>query len=217
MPPTSGGLSEGKESTTPLTAIRNTELWNTHDGVIGVYPWASKYLGDHQIKIQAGINGDIGTHMEATLLASKLLGKCGVFWSHLAEEIEKLQMHLVNATYREDATAEGRADLWTMVLPMVRVIWMDLGKVRLEAETDYGSKTPAVIVGHYLWETLQNHRVMDNFMRTHLGQHQEVPPHITLYMLEHRAPQVEVLALKKKLEEKAKTLIKMEKTCKELR
>ena len=176
MPPTSGGLSEGKESTTPLTAIRNPELWNTHDGVIGVYPWASKYLGDHQIKIQAGINGDIGTHMEATLLASKLLGKCGVFWSHLAEEIEKLQMHLVNATYREDATAEGRADLWTMVLPMVRVIWMDLGKVRLEAETDYGSKTPAVIVGHYLWGTLQDHRVMDNFMRTHLRQHQEVPP-----------------------------------------
>ena len=51
---------------------------------------------------------------------------------------------------------------------MVRVIWKYLRKVRVEAETTYGSDKTAVMVGQYLWGTLQAHRVMENFLRTHL-------------------------------------------------
>ena len=32
VPPILGGLGEGKELTTSLTAIRTPELWNAHDG-----------------------------------------------------------------------------------------------------------------------------------------------------------------------------------------
>ena len=53
-------------------------------------------------------------------------------------------------------------------------------------------------------------------MGTQFRQHPEVDPHTTLYLFEHRPPQVEVLALKHIVEAQDKDLNKMEKTCKEL-
>ena len=77
--PILGELGEGKESTTPLTFIRTLELCKAHDGVRGLYPRASKYLQDQRLNINAGINRELGCHMEARILAIKLLGKCCVF------------------------------------------------------------------------------------------------------------------------------------------
>ena len=84
VPPILLGLGEGKELTTPLTSIRTPELWNSHDGVRGVYPRAYKSLRDYKLKLNEIINRYLGCHMEARLLASELLGKCSVFWSQLA-------------------------------------------------------------------------------------------------------------------------------------
>ena len=99
----------------------------------------------------------------------------------------------------------------------LRVIWREIRKVRVEVETEYGSDNPMEMVGQYLWGTLQTHRVMDEFLQTQFRQHPEVDPHITLYLFKHRAPQVEVSALKQRVEAQSKALNKMEKTCKELR
>ena len=60
--------------------------------------------------------------MDAKLLANELLEKCGVFWSHLAEEIEAFQTHLVTTTYGEGSMAEGIAECWTVLLTMIIVI-----------------------------------------------------------------------------------------------
>ena len=128
--------------------------------------------------------------MEDKLLARKLLGKCGVLWSHFVAEIEAFQIHMVTTTYREVEMAAVRSECWTVVITMVRVIWRDLRKVRVEAETAYFSEAPAVMVNQYLRGTFQAHRVMDKFLRTQFLQHLEVAPHIILYLFEHRAPRV---------------------------
>ena len=60
----------------------------------------------------------------------------------------------------------------------------------------YGSVDNMVMVGQYLWGTLQEHRVMDDFLRDQFRQHLEVAPNITLYLFEHRDPRVEAEALK---------------------
>ena len=57
-------------------------------------------------------------------------------------------MNLVTKTYGDGAMSESKAEFWTMVLTMVRVIFQDLRKVRVEAETAYGSDTPSVMVGN---------------------------------------------------------------------
>ena len=58
---------------------------------------------------------------------------------------------------------------------------------------------------------------MGDFLWTQFCHHPEVEPHITFYLFEHRNPWVEVLALKQRVEAKAKNLSQMENTCKELR
>ena len=106
---------------------------------------------------------------------------------------------MVTTAYGEGEGAAGKAECWTIVLTMVQVIWRDLRKVRVEAEMAYGSENPTEMVGKYLWGTLQAHQVMEDFLRTQLHQHTEVAPHITLQLLEHRAPCVEVSALKERV------------------
>ena len=61
--PILGGLWEGKDSATPLTDIHTPELWNAHDGVRGVYPRASNSLKDQILKLNAGLNRELGRHM----------------------------------------------------------------------------------------------------------------------------------------------------------
>ena len=78
---------------------------------------------------------------------------------------------------------------------MVRVIWRELRKVRVEAETAYGSDKPAEIVEKNFWWTLQAHWVMDDFLRTLFHQHTEVAPQITLYLFKH----TQILGLKCRL------------------
>ena len=93
-------------------------------------------------------------NMETKFLSCELLGKRGVLWSRLAADIEAIQMHLVTTTCREGDMAAGIEECCTVVLTMVRVIWRELRKVRVEAETSYGLETHAVKVGQYLWGNL---------------------------------------------------------------
>ena len=108
--------------------------------------------------------------MEARLLEIEFLEKCGVFWSQLSAEIEDFQLHLVTTAYGEGAVVTRKAECWTLVLTIVRVIWRKLKKVRLEAKTEYGSDNPSEMVGQYLWGTLQADRVTYDFLRTQFLQ-----------------------------------------------
>ena len=83
---------------------------------------------------------------------------------------------------------------------MVSVIWRELRKIRADSETAYVLAYNVVMVGQYLWVTLQAHRIMYNFLKSQFRQHPEVVPHINLYLFEERVSIVEVVALNKKVE-----------------
>ena len=93
-----------------------------YDGVRGVYPRASTLLHDQRIKVQAGINQEFQMHTEAILLASKILSKCEVFWGQMAAEVESFHLNFVTATYGEVVLSAGRAECWTGLLTMMKVI-----------------------------------------------------------------------------------------------
>ena len=139
-------------------------------------------------------------HTEERLLAIKLLSKCGVFWDQMEAEVEAFHLNLVTTTYREVVSSAGGEECWTVALKAMRVIWRELRKVRVEPETAYGSADNVVMVGQYIWGTLQAHMVMDDLLRSQFRQHPEVEPQFTIYLFEYRAPRVEVAALNKKVE-----------------
>ena len=131
----------------------------------------------------------LGQHTEAWILANEFLGKCRVFWSQIAAEIEAFQLHFVKTTYGERVGA-GKEEVWTVVLTMVCLILSEISKVRVEVEIAYGPENRTETVVQYLWVTQHLHRVMDDFLQTQFHQHPEMDPQITVYLFKHRAPQV---------------------------
>ena len=75
-----------------------------------------------------------------------------------------------------------------VVLNMARFLWSELRKVQVEAESYYRLYTPDFMMGQYLWESLQDYRVMDELTSNQLHKHLQVAPHITLYLFENRYP-----------------------------
>ena len=62
------------------------------------------------------------------------MSKCGVFWDKRTTEVEAFHIHLVTTTYGEALSSAGRAECWTVVLTVMRVIWREFRKVRVESE-----------------------------------------------------------------------------------
>ena len=140
-----------------------------------------------------------------------------MLYSQLIAEIEAFQLHLVTTIYGEGAGVAGKSECWTVVFTVVRVIWRDIRKFRVEEEMVYGSDKRSEMAAQYLWGALQTHQVIDEFLWKKFFQNTEMAPHIILYLFKHGAPLVEVYALIKNSEYQAKTLNQMENTCKEQR
>ena len=134
----------------------------------------------------------------------------------MVAEIEAFKMNLVTMTNGDGKMAAGRTEGWTVILTMVRVIWRDTRKVKVDTKKAYGFENTSVVVGQCRWGALQAHIVMNEFMRSQIRQHLEVAPHIKLYLFEHRAPREEVLVLKQNVEAQAKTISQIENTCRDL-
>jgi hypothetical protein len=100
---------------------------------------------------------------------------------------------------------------------MIAVFFRELRRVRVGAETAYTATDPHVRVGHYLWHTLQAHRIMDEFLETTFQAHPLVAPSIVMYLFEHRAPRSEFEALSALVTAQAKTLAEQSKEIKVLK
>ena len=104
-----------------------------YDGLQGVYHRASKYLYNQIIKLQAGIIQYFQFHREARLLVSEILSKCRILKAHMISEVEASHIHLVATTYGEALSSSWRAECCTVVLKMIKVIWREMSKVRVES------------------------------------------------------------------------------------
>ena len=85
--------------------------------------------------------------MKVRLLASEIIIKCGVFWSQPAAEIEVFHLHLITTTYRDAISGSGKSECWLVVLTMVRIICIELIKVRVKSENNFGEICHQVMVG----------------------------------------------------------------------
>ena len=68
-------------------------------------------------------------YMVERLLASKLLGNCGVFLYHLADYIEAFHVYFSTKMYEDSAPLIVKVECWTVVLTMVKVVCQELREV----------------------------------------------------------------------------------------
>ena len=84
---------------------------------------------------------------------------------------------------------------------MVRFSLRELIKSRVGAETEYGESDPHMRVGQYLCHTIKSHRVMKKFQEVDLHWNTSMAPGVVNQLFEHRAENVDVDILKKKIKE----------------
>lgn len=221
IPPVFSGPKEGREMKYPLPGIKTPEMWDAHDGIRGVKPRVSESLADQRTAITGGINLELAGHPAARGLALNLLEESFTFWTSLCAEVGAFYQYLLTTTYGTAPPPSGKTECWTVVVTMLRVVWRELRHVRAPAATAYGyaERNPHLMVGQYLWCTLQAHRVMREFMEAGFRRHPKVSPGIVMYLFEHRAPKAELAALqtanaaqKRKLEEQARTIADLQKS-----
>lgn len=150
------------------------------------------------MKLISGMDMELVGHPAACSLAIYLLEESFTFWTRLCAGVDSFFLYLVTTTYGSAPTKEGKAECWTVVLTMLRVVWRELRKVRVVAESAYAysDSNPALMVGQYLWATLQDHRVQKEFLDAGFRSHPQVAPRITMYLFENQAPKVETTALR---------------------
>jgi hypothetical protein len=221
VPPIFGGPKATRDVADPYSAIKTPEKWNGHDYQTGVYPRAVLSLADQTTKIEAGIHRELAAHPEASALATTLLGKCENCFSKLGSGTEAFYKYLMTTTYGRDPSKvipkAAQEECWTVAKNMISVFFTELRRVRVGAETAYTSTDPHVRVGHYLWHTLQAHRIMDQFQKTTFQAHPLVAPSIVMYLFEHRAPRAEVESLQVLVATQTKTLAAQDKELKFLK
>ena len=72
--------------------------------------------------MQDSIGRELGRKMEARILASEIMGKCGLLWSQLVAEIEEFHLHIVTTIYGDAVSGSRKYECWMMVLTVLRVI-----------------------------------------------------------------------------------------------
>jgi hypothetical protein len=221
VPPIFGGPKSQRDATDPYSAIKTPEKWNGHDYQTGVYPRAVTSLADQTTKIEAGISRELCAHPEASALATTLLAKSENCFAKLGAGTESFYKYLLTTTYGRDPSKviakAAQEECWTVAKSMISVFFAELRRVRVGAETAYTSVDPHVRVGHYLWHTLQAHRIMDQFQKSTFQAHPLVAPSIVMYLFEHRAPRAEVETLQTLVAAQTKTLAEQSKEMKFLK
>ena len=79
---------------------------------------------------------------------------------------------------------------WKTVLTLVKVIFQELQKVRVVAEHAYNF--PARANALYLWEVLQTHRVMVQFVCTNFREHPMFHPKKIMFLFKTSVPKSEI-------------------------
>jgi hypothetical protein len=221
VPPIFAGPKASRDAADPYSAIKTPQKWNGHDYLTGVFPRAEKSLREQSKKLDTAFTRELVAHPEALALATTLLTQSETCFAKLGAGVEAFDKYLLTTTYGRDTSRvspkAAQEECWTVVKNMIAVFFRELRRVRVGAETAYTATDPHVRVGHYLWHTLQAHRIMDEFLETTFQAHPLVAPSIVMYLFEHRAPRSEFEALSALVTAQAKTLAEQSKEIKVLK
>ena len=126
-------------------------------------------------------------HPPVLSLCKELLSLTVDFFRKISSMMHTLYHELMVTTFGSDHPGkESMAICWKIVLTLVKVILQELQKVRVGAEHAYNFPTRTNAL--YLWEVLQAHQVMAEFVRTNFREHPMFHPTIIMFLFETSVP-----------------------------
>ena len=131
--------------------------------------------------------------------------------------MEVLYHTIINTTYGENPTKTHTGECWKIVKLMVRVFIRELSKVRVVADTVYGTSYLHIRVDQYLWHTIQYHRVMKYFIVVDFHWYTSMAPSLVNNLFKNRASKVDIYVLKVNIWEQDNILAKQAKDIKPMK
>ena len=138
-------------------------------------------MGHLQLSIDRYIDQIYGHHA-ANKLAHSLLTKSNSFWDAFCKWVSSDYARFTNMS--GCTSTEG----WILVSACVYVMFEELYKVRMHANTAKSESEHQVKCATYLWCTLQAHRVMTDFVSSNFRGHASIGLIINLHLFQYRIP-----------------------------
>lgn len=164
--------------------MKTYDLWDRGDGVTGALNRINQTLQMKEASLLSMIDQKLEAHPLGRMVCQELLSRTMIFWRELCAEIAKFYRQLLVTTFGANGpyTDASKAQCWTVVLKLVRVICSELRKVRLVAEHAWSQGDRATPL--YLWGCLNAHRVMQDFKQMSFREHPKFYPKLVLYLFE---------------------------------
>lgn len=188
-------------STEFFGAFKEYSKWDA--GMItstGLYNRIASNLPSTQQGLEATIRTRLIGYPEAIKLCTQLLSLSVTFVNTKATFMATFYRELkISAFGTENPGAPAEKLCWKIVTLCIRTLFVELRKVRVEAEAAHTSEDNAN--GFYLWGVLQAHRVMKDFADKNFSMHPAFYPQLMMFLFENGTPRQDFDELKRMVKE----------------
>jgi len=188
-------------STKFFGAFKEYSKWDA--GMItstGLYNRIASNLPSTQQGLEATIRTRLIGYPEAIQLCTQLLSLSVTFVNTKATFMATFYRELkISAFGTENPGAPAEKLCWKIVTLCIRTLFVELRKVRVEAEAAHTSEDNAN--GLYLWGVLQAHRVMKDFADKNFSMHPAFYPQLMMFLFENGTPRQDFDELKRMVKE----------------
>ncbi|KAL7537841.1 hypothetical protein ACHAXR_008130, partial [Thalassiosira sp. AJA248-18] len=192
--PKAGGTDKGAVGA-DFSSMASYEQWDADDGIRGLRNTLAAAIEREQESITSHINTILEGHPFALSLCIQLLTSTTTWWTWFQATFGNLYRELLNkACPGTTCSKEMKATCWKVATGALRTFFDELRAVRVSASGAHLAGTPAKRGGLFLHATLQEHRILKEFMTTGFKQHPKVQEHLVQHVFDTYLPRAEVSA-----------------------
>ena len=202
--PTIFGRNTTVTDTKKLPALKSYEDWESGDMSQGLCARIDEQMRVTKQAMTTTIRDNLGSSdwapNEATMLCVHLLDNAVNFSSGFTQFVSRYYNEMLHASQA------GSEETWNLVSYMIRSMLKDLWEAPSKGSylVSYADERAVATV---MWNTLQAHAVLDEYMHYEFRKHPSIAPALNTYLLKVMVP-------KKKFTELQETIVRLEKLVK---
>jgi hypothetical protein len=192
-PPALEGPKEAavRDTKYKFNAMQSYHMWSPQDGSNrGTFKRLDEQLQKQFTRLRSVIDLTLAKHPVAKSIAYDLLAEVRSFWTQLFKtEVTDFYLELLGHAYGEGPYPKAIQEVcWSLVMKMLRVFFEELGRVRIVACEAHLLVDELEINGVFLYATLEEVRVMREFVTHNFRRHPKFYPEVVMFLFETYVP-----------------------------